>query len=106
MAFGRRHFGNRLCERALFRFTAVENARFVEVNMCFDEARDDKFAGEIVFRSVAGNRRRNLDDATLGDRNIDYARLAITNAGITQDQIESRSRVSHAACCTRDQLVP
>ena len=87
MALGRRDFGNRLGKRALFRFTAIENAGFIEMNMCLDEAWDDKLAAKIVLRGTGGNRRPDVDDAALGDRNIDNARLAIANAGITQDEI-------------------
>ena len=88
LTLGRRHLGDRLAERALPQFAAIENAGFVEMNMRLDEARDDKSSANVFLRRVRRDSRCHLDDVSAGDGDIDDLRLMSGDTGIAQNEIE------------------
>ena len=71
------------------------------MNVGFDEARNDQPAGEVFVRRIRDDLRRDFDDPSVGDGNVDGLRRACPDAGLTQDQIDS-----HALIFRGNQPVP
>jgi hypothetical protein len=58
-------------KRAALAAAAIEDARFVEVDMAFDETRDHQAAIELLGRRVGGDALANVDDAAIGNGDVD-----------------------------------
>src|ERR1044072_3674574 len=101
-ALGGGDLRDRLLQRAVFRLAAVENAGLVEMDVGFDEARDDEAAAGVFARRVGGHLLYDLSDPAARDADIERA-VAAHDARIAEDEIEhaiARPRYG------RDRLLP
>ena len=102
-ALGRRHLGDRLRERSLTRFAAVENAGLVEVNVGLDKAGNDEPAGEIFLSRVGVDARGNLDDTPAANTDVDTLQLPCRRcahgAGRSREPCSEPSASSECAAC-------
>jgi hypothetical protein len=90
------HLRDRLVQRAVTRIDAVENARFVEVNVRLDEPRHDQLAVEIDPELWRAEVARDCADAAARDADVDLRGQSIirSDRGIAQDPGPSRVMLS------------
>ena len=79
---------DRFLERAALAATAVVDARFIEMDVTLDEARDHQAAIEFFGRCIGDNVLGNVDDAAAGDGDVDERLLGFGPPRLPQYEID------------------
>ena len=98
------HRFDRFLERPALAIAAFENAGLVEVDMGLDEPGDHQPAVELLFRRVGSDMGSDVDDAAVGDADVDRAPHRFRSAGpdAGRDRAAWRANAIVRLRCGRD----